>query len=206
MNIGHSSKLQYDDCYYSSKLKQSTEPVKYRINPNYSDNCRRCLSTLGPRSGYMGFGVSTTKNVGVAPAQDLTDVDSILSNRNVKQSSCITGHVNFVNPTKWQEHNAEICNNFLNPERSRLSYPPKTYRSMNINRFYNLPTDPQKPIFYNFAIDTRLEAKDNFNPEIPILWKEGVVPTNINNKTGPNNKCGGLCCTNPKCPDHWGFK
>jgi hypothetical protein len=202
MNIGYSSRLPYDDCYYQARLKQSTDPVNYRINGNQIDNCNRCLSTLGPRSSVMGFGVSTVRDVGVAPAQDLIDLDSVLSNRNVKESSCITGHFNTVNPTTWKNNDQQICNNFLNPETSRLSYPARTYRSMNINRFYNLPNDPQKPIFYNFALDTRLEAKDNFDPEIPDIWPDNMNPNQV--KNGSN--CGGSCPKNPKCSTNWGFK
>lgn len=203
LNNGYSSRLPYDNCYYSSHLRQSTDPLNYRVNANYVNNCSRCLSTLGPRSGFLGFGVSTVRDVGIAPANDLVDLDSVLSNRNVKESSCITGHVNHINPTKWKNHDQTICNNFLNPERSRLSYPASTFRGMNINRFFNLPNDPQKPIFYDFAVDTRLEAKDNFNIEIPELWGEHTTP--IENKKQPYNKCGGRCCKDNECPNTWGF-
>jgi hypothetical protein len=191
MNIGYSSRLPYDDCYYQTRLKQSTDPLNYKVNVDYMNNCNRCLSTLGPRSSHMGYGVSTAKKVGVAPALELTDVDSVLSNRNVKKSSCFNGHINPVNPTQWKATDSAECDNFLNPERSRLSYPARTYRSMNINRFYNLPLDAQKPIFYDFASHTRLEAKDNYMPNLPEDWGSGGVP--VENRTPPYNMCGGMC-------------
>jgi hypothetical protein len=48
-----------------------------------------------------------------------------------------------------------------------MSDPAMFYRGAPINRFYDLNKDPQANIFYDWAINTSLEAKDNFIPELP---------------------------------------
>lgn len=90
--IGVSSRLGYDQCSYADKLDQSVTPLSYMLNTNYTSNCNACLSTLGPRSGFNGYGVSTIQvDHKYAPAEDLTDIESILSNRNVPLSKCRAG-------------------------------------------------------------------------------------------------------------------
>ena len=88
LNIGHSSRLGYDRCAYSDRIQESTGPIGYRLDPNAQENCNQCLSTLGPRSSYMGQGVSTTVGASIATSQKLVDVESLLSNRNLKTSKC----------------------------------------------------------------------------------------------------------------------
>lgn len=169
--IGHSSKLIYDPGCYCDKLDESVGPLLYKLNPNQIKNCNACLSTFGPRSsnGPMSYGVSTTVGNKVAPSQQLVDVESILSNRNVLLSKCKDGQVNDIDVTKFKLKNAKICNHFLDPESSLLTLSPKNNRGVSINRFYNLPKNPQANIFWDFSINTRLEARDNFKIKIPKL-------------------------------------
>lgn len=166
MNNGHSSRLPYDVCAYPDKLEESVAPGEYRLNPTKIHNCNKCLSTLGPRSSYMGFGDSSVVGFPIAPSQAQVDLESILTNRNVKNSKCKKGRVNPIDVTQMNLDHAKICDHTLDPMSSRLVYPPQTFREMAINRFYNLPKDPQANIFWNFEIDSKLEAKDNFVPEI----------------------------------------
>ena len=194
VNFGYSSKLQYDDCYYPDRLAESTGPLAYRLDENYNHNCSGCLSTLGPRSGFMGNGVSTTVGQPPATAQYITDAESILKNLNVKSSRCKTGKVNDIDVTKFKLKHAPICNKFLDPMASRLTYPAATYRDMAVNRFYNLPTDPQAPIFWDFATNSRLEAKDNFMEELPRPRLDNSLPVEIRGKTKPCKvNCGATC-------------
>lgn len=162
MNIGHSSLLIYDECAYNDRLREMTDPIKYKISPHQIHNCRQCLSTLGPRSSYMGQGVSTHADHPVATSQYLTDVESVLTNRNIPSSKCCIGGSNPIDVTKIKNIHLPKCNRFLDPMSSRLSYPPFNYRGIAINRFYTLPQNPQEPIFYDFATNTKLEAKDNY--------------------------------------------
>lgn len=176
MNIGHSSRLPYDECAYPDKLRESTSSGNYKLSTDQIYNCDRCLSTLGPRSSYMGHGVSRAVNTKYAESQDLIDLDSIMSNRNVKTSKCKRGKVNHADLSKYELSHAKMCGNALDSEYTKLSHPPSNYRDMNINRFYNLIHDPQEPIFWDFASNTRLEAKDNHRPQMPQIWPDLAGP------------------------------
>ena len=162
MNIGHSSKLMYDECAYKDRLQERTDPLLYRLNVNRIHNCNQCLSTLGPRPSVMGQGVSTTVGHPVATAQYLSDVESILTNRNVPKNKCKNGEMNPLDVTKFNLEHLNTCKGFLDPMSSRLTYPPFTFKETPMNRFYDLPQNPQEPIFYNFAVDTKLESRDNY--------------------------------------------
>jgi hypothetical protein len=176
MNIGHSSKLQYDKCYYPDHLSESTNVGNYRLQEYSTYNSNSCLSTLGPRSSLGGAGVSTIETMGPAMSQRLVDVESELSNRNLPQSRCRTGRVNNYDVNKKQ-NNLGVCNKALVPEYSHLTSTPKNFRDVQINRFYNLSRDPQAPIFYDFAVNTTLEAKDNYTPIGPrVLLQQAVFP------------------------------
>ena len=195
LNIGHSSRLPYDCCAYEDKLTESVGPLGYRLNPNQIHNCDQCLSTLGPRSSYQGQGVSTSVGHPVATSQALVDVESILSNRNVKTSKCRKDQVNNIDVTKFKLQHMRVCNDFLNPLSSRLSYPAANYRDMAVNRFYNLNQNPQANIFWNFAVNTTLEAKDNFIEQLPHPRKDNSLPTELK---GTNPQCKIAC--NAYCP------
>jgi len=199
MNIGHSSRLPYDDCAYPDRLLESTNPLKYRLSQDQMYNCRGCLSTLGPRASYNGVGVSTNVGNVVAPAQALIDVDSLLSNRSIRTSKCKTGNVNNIDMKKFNRVSVPICNDYLNPEYSRLSYPSSNYRELPLNRFYNLPKDPQLPIFWDFAVNSTLEMTDNYDPDIPTpLSQYSALPREDIGKIG---QCGKGCISNgATCP------
>lgn len=194
VNIGYSSRLPYDNCAYPDKLQESTSPLQYRLDGNQMYNCNGCLSTLGPRSGFQGNGVSTAVGQPPATSQQLVDVESVLKNINVKTSKCKTGHLNDIDVTKFKLQHARICNKFLDPLASRLVYPAQTYRDMAVNRFYDLPTDPQAPIFWDFSTNTRLESKDNFDIQAPHLWPDQMGPTEIGGRVAaPKIRDGAFC-------------
>ena len=191
MNIGYSSRSIYDECAYQDRTKESTDPFLYRLNPNSIHNCEMCFSALGPRSSRMGEEVSTTAEHQVATAQYLTDVESVLTNRNLPKNKCRNGEVNPIDVTKLPLHHLRSCGGYLDPMASRLSYPPFNYREMAINRFHDLPTNPQEPIFYDFAVNSKLEAKDNF------VYSTGNI--RLNDPTLPSEFMG-ESCFNPRIP------
>ena len=126
----------------------------------------------------MGNSVSTPVNVGFPPAtaQKLTDISSILSNRNMRTSKARRAEVNDVDVTQIESVNLRLCDNYLNPSASRLTNPTQNYRDMAINRFYDMENNPQRAIFWNSAIDSKLEAKDNYCEVMPNLWKDNSQP------------------------------
>lgn len=196
-----SSRLDYDACAYRDRLSESVSPLLYKLNPNQINNCEACLSVFGPRSGHNGYGDSTTVGHRTAPAQDLVDVESILSNRNVIASKCKDGKVNDIDVTKFQLQHARICNDFLDPVATHLTNPSANYRGMSINRFYDLPTNPQQPIFWNFAVNTQLEAKDNYREKVPFSMRfDPALPRELKGLNKPcKYKCAGNCPEGYKC-------
>lgn len=203
--FGHSSRQKYDRCYFPDYLSESVGPMLYKLNPNQINNCEACLSVFGPRtsSGPQSFGVSTTVGHVTAPSQALVDVDSILSNRNVIASRCKDGKVNDIDVTKFQLQHARVCNDFLDPISSLLTNPPQNYRGMSINRFYDLNKNPQANVFYNFAVNTQLEAKDNYRERIPrLILQDPVLPEELKGKNKPcNYQCYSDCPKNGACPN-----
>lgn len=204
MNIGYSSRLPYDDGTYTDKLSESTYSLNYRINSNQIYNEQRCRSRFGPRSGYMGHGVSVTRDLGYAEANDLIDVDSIFSNRNTKSNKSKKGKVNLENPIDlYKLYDSKTCTNDLDTQYTKDTHPSSNYRDLEINRFYNLPRNPQNVIFEDFAVNTRLEAKDNFNQQSPQPWPELAGP-----KPDPKmkfNDCNITGCDGEQrtCPTSW---
>lgn len=197
--IGHSSRLGYDKCAYDDYLSESVAPVLYKLNPNQINNCDQCLSTFGPRTsgGARSYGVSSTVGASPTAAQDLVDVESVLSNRNVLQSKCKDGQVNDVDLTKFKLQHARTCNDFLDPVATHLTNPPANYRGMSVNRFHDLPKQPQTNIFWDFAANTKLEAKDNYRERVPRLIRyDPALPRHI---TGKNRPCRYNCGTGGKC-------
>jgi len=191
LNIGHSSKLNYDKCAYEDRLSESVSPLLYKLNANQINNCSACLSVFGPRGKY---GQSTTVGHTTAPSQDLVDVESILSNRNVIASKCKDGKVNDIDVNKFHLQHAKVCNDFLDPIATHLTNPPQNYRELSINRFHNLPTPAQTNIFWNFSVNTQLEAKDNYREKNIRFYKsDPALPKEF---VGRNKPCKYNCYSN----------
>jgi hypothetical protein len=197
LNIGHSSRLGYDSCAYSDRLTESVGPLGYRLDPNWQENCNQCLSTLGPRSSYMGQGVSTSVGHPIATSQKLVDVESVLSNRNLKTTKCKRDGVNPINVTKFGVKHMRTCNDYLNPLSSRLTYPAANYRDMAVNRFYNLDRNPQVNIFYDWSVNTKLEAKDNFVVDVPRMWADMATPKAIPGENNQPRYANNASCRQP---------
>ena len=43
MNTGSSNRLTYDYCAYRRRLKESTDPFRYRMDMNPHENCNKCV-------------------------------------------------------------------------------------------------------------------------------------------------------------------
>jgi hypothetical protein len=164
-NFGTSSNLVYDPCYIKDDIEQSTAPLRSILDPNRVKSCQQCLSVFGPRAGHNGWGNNIPiENPGLTPAQQLVDIDSIMSNRNVKQSSCKRGKVNDIDVFKFKTYDNKECNRELDPLSSILN--------------------PQKNIYYNWAINSQLEATDNYDNPYPFfLSMDESLPTCITDET-----------------------
>lgn len=179
LEIGEFTHMAYDnDTTYTDKQFISTGTGNYRLSEDNMFNEKACLSSLGPRYTHMGPCNSTHEQLpGKAYAQNLVDLESILSNRNVPTSKARTAHLNPINPTKeTAKYHIPDCGKFLIPEYSKLQDPPCNYRDTGLNRFYDPLRNLQKNIFWNFAVDTRLEVKDNTPLERRVPWKDIAQP------------------------------
>lgn len=194
MNIGHSSRLTYDTCAYEDRLNESVAPGAYRLVPFSIDNCDGCLSTVGPRGKN---GVSTLVGHHTTASQELVDLESVLTNRNVLQSKCKDGNVNDIDVTKFKLQHERACGKYLDPVSSRLTNPVANYRGIGLNRFHELDRDPQENIFWSFARNTSLEARDNYRTTIPKLNDGDVSPKPTPGKQRTcTMSCNGDC---PQC-------
>ncbi len=185
---GHFSNPKYDKCAYPEDLYESTAPYAYVMNTDRIHNCNGCLTTFGPRGGLMGAGASSPTGDVIAAAQQNVDIDSVMSNRNVPLSKCKRGKVNPVDVTRIKTKNLPVCNDYLDSQHSKMTDPAMFYRGAPINRFYDLNKDPQANIFYDWAVNTSLEAKDNFIPELPEpLTDVDLVPGVPTSTTRPRD-------------------
>lgn len=177
-NFGVSSRLQYDNSYINDDIEQSTAPIQSVLDPNRVKNCNQCLSLNGPRSGHNGWGNSIPiANAGLTPAQQLVDIDSIMTNRNVKASRDKRGMVNHVDVFKFKTYDSKLCDRGLDPLASIMTYPKQLYREMSINRFYDLNINPQVNIYWDWAVNSQLEAKDNYDNPYPYsLNQDEALP------------------------------
>ena len=190
-NIGVSTRNIYDKCYLPEYTQEIVSPGQYRTNPNHIYNCNGCNSTFGPRG--VRNGVATPLNTQMlAPSQKLVDVESVLSNRNVKQSRCRKGKTNPIRPNDYELYEQPLCSEQsrkLDPVSTLLTHPRYNYKEMPINRFYDLNKNPQENIFWNFAVNTGLEARDNYVPLIPSLWNNQKACPTADTEMGQERFC-----------------
>jgi hypothetical protein len=166
---GNFTNLMYDNDAYQEKVNRSTGPLKYYTDANYAVNCRKCFPPYGPIGGQVA-----SDAVG-----EQIDVESILrgyskihSKSNQQQiPDSLFGYKTRTNPD---------CDDALETEYTRYTYPAYDIRGLNVpdlNLGYPLH-DPQCQIFENFAVNTRLQAKDNHRAiwQIPMNQRD-LLPT-----------------------------
>ena len=176
-NFGRSDLLNYDPETIKDDIEQSTAPLMSVLDPNRIKNCNQCLSVFGPRASHNGWGDNIPiPNPGVAPAQELVDIDSVMTNRNVKASNSKRGNVNDIDVFKYKTYDSTLCNKDLDPLSSLLTYPKQLYREVSINRFIDLNINPQVNIYYDGAQNSQLEASDNYDLPYPYFFNMSVLP------------------------------
>jgi len=185
----------YDPEHMVDDTIQSTGPIQSTMDPNRIKNCSQCLSLNGPRASHNGWGDSIAiDNPGVAPAQQLTDIESVMYNLNLKNSRTKKGGVNPVDVFKFETYDATLCNRDLDPLDTLQTYPKQLYREMSINRFYDLNKNPQENIYYSWTENSQLTARDNYESPYPYTSKaDGTLPTSIKGKAKP---CKTVCKEN----------
>jgi hypothetical protein len=109
-----------------------------------------------------------------------------LSNRNVIASKCRDAEVNDIDVTKFHLQHARTCNDFLDPLATRLTDPAANYRGIPTTRFVDIHSNPQANIFWDFAINSQLEAKDNFRERVPYVRdNDPTLPVPLKGRNKP---------------------
>jgi hypothetical protein len=161
--------LRYDREAYAEELERSTQPLNYRLDPNFAVNCNKCFAPYGPRNGHESS---------VAIGNQI-DVDSIL--RGVNNINTKSNRQQAPIPIKqYQTATPHDCSPALEPEYTRFTYPAYDIRGLTVSdlRFEYPLQDPQCQIFENFEVNTRLQAKDNHRAiwQIPLNQRD-LLPT-----------------------------
>ena len=172
----HFGRLTYDECYINEETKQSIMPGEYKLYYGQNQHDNSCHSLNGPRNDRIGTSSENPENT----LGDRAELESILSNRDMPASKCTDGRklIDKRNKLARQITAANNCDNFLNPDYSRLNNPLDNYRGLSTidlqldhpitpaqeNVFYghNLTTLENQNMNSRFGNSTRLESKDDY--------------------------------------------
>ena len=160
-----SSRLPYDSCSYTEKLRASVGPGMYMLGTpeNDAEVCAQDVPA-DPYFRYQKWGPTTCP-----PGQSVDD-GSELRGLNYKASKC---SADSYLPNKWPQRGAcgvsgkaPVRECAAPVENTRLSNPPCTLRGTGWNRWEWLCWDPQERAMIPFDHFTpyRIVAKDNHRP------------------------------------------
>lgn len=166
---GKYTRPNYEEDAYQQRTSRSTDPMLYRLDQNYAVNNNKCFAPYGPRSGQQDS---------VALGHQI-DIDSIL--RGVTKTNSKSNQQQIpdsLDPYKLT--NYPNCSEKMEPEYSRYTHPSfdiKGLTTPDLNFGYPLQ-DPQCQIFENFAINTKLQAKDNHRTVWQVPFDQSdLLPT-----------------------------
>jgi|GEM_PF-5525115 len=167
------TRQRYDREAYQEEIGRSTDPMLYRLDSNYAVNCKKCFGPYGP--GFtMGSTVATDNGAAIDLDSILRGVSKIHSKSNIQQIP------DSINPYKPDTRILPDCNEALESEYTRFTYPAYDIRGLTVRdlRFDYPLFDPQCQIFEDFAVNTKLQAKDNFRAiwQIPVDQRD-LFPT-----------------------------
>lgn len=174
----------YDLGAHARDTKQSTDPLKWVLDPSYAERCQPCRPA---DSGYIGKqGVSYDTTIPLVDTESNLRLLHIPNSKdpNVKYRPCcpeckdcsdgypcgggVTSGCDNCQAKLWHFPSCHIKN-----EYTRLSNPTCTLRETGINRFQPLYLDPQDESRWKLQGETninyRMVAKDNHIPCIPKL-------------------------------------
>lgn len=169
------TRAKYDQEYQNIDLKQSTRPLEFSLDPNYSERCDRCLAT---EVGWLGKqGVSYDANRPMVDTEsDLWNIGRPLS-KDVHRyhPTCVKGDcigvMNDCDQCQPALSHFPVCGRKMNYEATRLSNPPFTLKETGVNRFQPICLDPQDRTRWEHpgevGINYRMVVKDNHVPCMP---------------------------------------
>ncbi|AYV85293.1 MAG: hypothetical protein Satyrvirus9_19 [Satyrvirus sp.] len=156
---GKFTNLGYDQQAYKQKISRSTNPLLYKLDPNFSSNCSSCFYNVKPEKKI--------------------DVDSVMKGINKINSKSNAKQV--PDPAKKSFPINDNCIDKLEFENTRYTHPAYDIKGLTVpDMHFEYPLhDPQCQIFENFQVNTRLQAKDNHKAvwQVPFS-QEGLLPKN----------------------------
>ena len=162
---GKFTNLRYDKQAYAEELERSTNPLNYRLDVNYAINCNKCYAPYGNGNGHNASEVIGNK----------IDVDSILKGYGKIHSKAISQQ-EAVPLNNYKLNVSPDCPDALEPEYTRHTHPTFDLKGLGTKdlRLGYPHHDPQCQIFENFAVNTRLQAKDDHKTiwQVPINQKD----------------------------------
>lgn len=178
---GEYTRMNYDYAASNERTERSTNPLLYRLDPNYAVNCGRCFA---PHDRVGGLGGSDS--VG-----NQIDIDSIL--RGVAQLNSKSNLQQIpVSLEGYKLFNYNDCRDTIETESSRFLTPAYEIRGMATQDLrYDYPLeDPQCNIFESFAVNTRLQAKDNHRTvwQVPLDQSDALPVERLGNVMAPGKR------------------
>jgi hypothetical protein len=175
------TRTKYDNEAYDLKMERSTGPGDYRLFIGTNENCGKCMSYDGPRNGKSD--VSLADGGQLNQWGGMTEVESHLTNRvNKLTNTNIYGkndHYNNIPVT-----NKNKCNNTLESEDTRFSFPLEAYRCMDLTAYHYSPflhINGQCEIQDDrIGLNSRLRVKDTFIVTKPTpLDQTNTLPLDV---------------------------
>ncbi len=202
---GHFSRVIYDDCAFCESVKISTNPGKYKLYGGQVEHHRPCAAPTGPRNNRTG--VSSEVNLG--NFAERAEIESLLTDRNYPISLCTKGRTLAEKNAKLQASSLlqdnPVCDLFLQPEDTRLTYPADTLKGIYIDRYEYPIRDPQSGVYYGsdpttdrhrFGSSTRLFVRDNYRIKKLVPFNNGVVFPHENRAINPEVPDMNCCSAN----------
>lgn len=175
---GQYTRMKYDTDAYAEELGRSTEALSYMLDPNFANNCGQCFAPYGMMGGQTAINATGLQ----------VDVDSLL--RGVNKINSKSNRQSM--PESLDDYPTQMmqdCPSAMESENTRFTYPAYDIRGLTVRdlRFDYPLFDPQCQIFENFAVDTRLQAKDNHRAvwQVPYDQRD-LLPTE---RLGKPNAC-----------------
>lgn len=155
---GKFTRLRYDPEAYDEHLAQTTDPLLYRLDKNFTTRCDRCYAP--DKWNQKTYDDTEAERI---------DIDSIL--RGLDRSHSKSAYHQQPRRIRGSRAISRLCpKSRLDSECSRYTHPASEIKGLACKdmRFDYPLIDPQCKIFEPFAINTRLQAKDDHR----AVWQE----------------------------------
>jgi hypothetical protein len=127
-------------------------------------NCGKCLPFIGKQIKGDRFG---------SKQPNQTDIETSLWRASYPWG-CGRDGVHVLDMKQKNYDTYSTCPKFLDEIDSLLTHPKEHYRELEVDRFYDLHRDPASFIFWDYAVDTKLQAKDNYRTRYPTPIDQNV--------------------------------